>query len=494
MGMGCLECAQQWFSVPAGAVFSDQVIENQLFLTDTRAGKSVIKVCSRSIAAALVLAGACFGVSADAAGAKDKFVALGTGSPNGTYAPVGSGICDLVNEGRASTGVRCIAYNTGGSVYNIQAITSGELEMGITRSDLAYQSYEGIDSFKAIGPNRDIRAITTLYAMPIAVVVKNDAGIEKFADMVGKRINIGNKGSGKRSVADLILGQMGWQRGDFSAVLELTTTQMGKAFCDGNVDILIEGLGNPSQFYEKMVGECGGKFLAVPDDVVAKIRKNFPYFAALDIPGGIYSNTPSPVGTFGFKATLVTKASLSDATAYDVTAAVFDAFEKFQEKHASLKLADPISMVNNGIFIPIHPGAERYLRERGLLKPPAPAKTAAVTAGDDKSAPKKKETPAEADKEEDKSEPVEIKAAPKKPAEPKQAAPKQTEPKQTEPTQAEPKQTEPTEMKTATQQPAEPMQGKPAEMQAVPVTPVEQNQIEQKPSEPSAPATKGASQ
>jgi TRAP transporter TAXI family solute receptor len=279
MGMGCLEYAQQWFSVPAGVVFAGQVIENQLFLTDTRAGRSVIKVCSRSIAAALVLTGACFGASPGGAIAKDKFVALGTGSPNGTYAPVGSGICDLVNEGRANTGVRCIAYNTGGSVYNIQAITSGELEMGITRSDLAYQSYEGIDSFKAIGPNRDIRAITTLYAMPIAVVVKNDAGIEKFADMVGKRINIGNKGSGKRSVADLILGQMGWQRGDFSAILELTTTQMGKAFCDGNVDILIEGLGNPSQFYEKMVGECGGKFLAVPDEVVAKIRKMFPVSA-----------------------------------------------------------------------------------------------------------------------------------------------------------------------------------------------------------------------
>lgn len=332
-------------------------------------------------AAGLVL-GCAFGFAfAGDAAAKDKFVALGTGSPNGTYAPVGSGICDLVNENRAEHGVRCIAYNTGGSVYNIQAITSGELEMGITRSDLAYQSYEGIDEFRAIGPNRAIRAITTLYAMPIAIVVKKDAGIEKFADMVGKRINIGNKGSGKRSVADLILGQMGWQKGDFSAALELTTTQMGKAFCDGNVDILIEGLGNPSKFYEKMIGECGGKFLAVPEDVVAKIRKNFPYFAALDIPGGIYTNTPNPVGTFGFKATLVTKASLSPDTAYDVTAAVFDAFEKFQDKHASLKLADPISMVNNGIFIPLHPGAERYLRERGLLKPPQTA--SAAKAGND---------------------------------------------------------------------------------------------------------------
>ena len=338
-------------------------------------------IAYRPFAASVAFACALSCAAAGTVEAKDKFVALGTGSPSGTYAPVGSGICDMVNEGRATTGVRCIAYNTGGSVYNIQAITSGELEMGITRSDLAYQSYEGIDSFKAIGPNKDIRAITTLYAMPIAVIVKRDSDIKEFKDLLGKRINIGNKGSGKRPVAELILSEMGWQKGEFSAVLEMTTKQMGKAFCDGNVDILIEGLGNPSKFYEQMIGECGGKFLDVPKAVVDKIRRNFPYFAALDIPGGIYSDTPNPVGTFGFKATLVTKASLSADTAYDVTAAVFDAFEKFQEKHPSLKLADPISMVNNGIFIPLHPGAERYLRERGYLKPPStPATVSALPA------------------------------------------------------------------------------------------------------------------
>jgi TRAP transporter TAXI family solute receptor len=141
-------------------------------------------------------ANACFGMAVAMtlatmgtfANAKDKFIALGTGSPNGTYAPVGAGICDLVNLNRPNHGVRCIAYNTGGSVYNIQAITSGELEMGITRSDLAFQSHEGINAFKAIGPNPDIRAVTTLYAMPIAVLVRKDAGIETFNDMVGKRI------------------------------------------------------------------------------------------------------------------------------------------------------------------------------------------------------------------------------------------------------------------------------------------------------------------
>ncbi|MDD9878182.1 MAG: TAXI family TRAP transporter solute-binding subunit [Magnetovibrio sp.] len=170
--------------------------------------------------------------AAPAALAKDKFVALGTGSPNGTYFPVGRGICDLVNDSRLEHGVRCIAYNTGGSVYNIQAVMSGELEMGITRSDLAFQAHDGLNAFKAIGPNPEIRAVTTLYSMPIAVLVRKDAEIETFQDLEGKRINIGNKGSGKRSVAELIMNIMGWQRGDFSAVLELSTKKMGKALED----------------------------------------------------------------------------------------------------------------------------------------------------------------------------------------------------------------------------------------------------------------------
>ena len=339
----------------------------------------------RASVVAGLMAGLTLGMAAPHdAMAKDKFVALGTGSPSGTYAPVGAGICDLVNDNRPTHGVRCIAYNTGGSVYNIQAIMSGELEMGITRSDLAFQAYKGINAFKAIGPNPDIRAVTTLYSMPIAVLVKKSADINSFEELEGKRINIGNKGSGKRSVSELILNIMGWQKGDFSAVLELNTKQMGKAFCDDNVDILIEGLGNPSKFYEEMVRDCGGKFLAVPPEVVGKIKKQFPYFAALDIPGGLYSETPDNIGTFGFKATLVTKREVHPDTVYDVTAAMFDAFEKFQDKHPSLKLSSLKPMVQNGIFIPFHPGAERYLREKGYLTPDPPAAKPEKVAMDNK--------------------------------------------------------------------------------------------------------------
>lgn len=301
-----------------------------------------------------------------AAAGMDKFIALGTGSTSGTYFPVGKGICELINKGRAEHGVRCIAYSTGGSVYNIQAITSGELEMGITRSDLAYQSHDGSAGFTAIGPNKDLRAVATLYSMPIAILVRKDANITTFADLKGKRINIGNKGSGKRSVADLIFNIMEWTKDDFSETLEYPTKRMGQAFCDGELDILIEGLGNPAAFYEKMVGECDGKFIIVPGAVVDKIKRKFPYFSSLSIPGEMYTDTPKPIPTFGFKAMLVTRRGVHPDTVYQVARSIFGNFHKFQEKHPSLRLATPKKMANEGIFIPLHEGALRYYKEHGI--------------------------------------------------------------------------------------------------------------------------------
>lgn len=296
----------------------------------------------------------------------DKFIAMGTGSTSGTYYPVGKGICELVNDGREDHRMRCIAYNTGGSVYNIQAITSGELEMGITRSDLAYQAYKGEGAFKPMGPNSGLRAVATLYSMPIAILVKKSAGIEKFDDLKGRRINIGNKGSGKRSVADLIFTVMGWTKKDFSEVHELSTKKMGQAFCDDKVDILIEGLGNPAAFYEKMISECDGGFIPVPDAVVTKIKKNFPFYASLEIPGKMYTGTPEPVPTFGFKAILVTRKDVHPETIYRVTGSIFGNFDKFRSKHPSLKIVDPGSMATEGIFIPLHEGAARYYKEHGI--------------------------------------------------------------------------------------------------------------------------------
>ena len=204
--------------------------------------------------------------------AMEKIVALATGSTNGTYYPVGKAICDMVNADRMATGVRCIRYSTGGSVYNIEALRSRELDLGITRSFLTFQSANARGVFSGTSKNLNLRAVATLYAMPVAFIVRKDAGISRFEELTKLRFNIGNRGSGKRAVSDLLFKIMGWKHSDFSEVTEFSTKNLGDAFCGDEVDVIIEGLGNPAKLYKRIIEECDGEFLAVPADVVSRIR------------------------------------------------------------------------------------------------------------------------------------------------------------------------------------------------------------------------------
>ena len=146
----------------------------------------------RHLALMACVATGCVAGAVDSAWATDKFLALGTASTRGTYYPVGNSLCGLINKDRDRHLVRCLSYTTGGSVYNIQALSSGELDLAITRSDLAYKAFNGLGEFAAIGANRALRTVTNLYNQPVVITVRKDSGINSFADFKGKVINIGN--------------------------------------------------------------------------------------------------------------------------------------------------------------------------------------------------------------------------------------------------------------------------------------------------------------
>lgn len=295
----------------------------------------------------------------------DKFLALGTSSTSGVYYPVGKAIAGLINAHRLEHGIRCIAYSTGGSVYNIHALASGELDLAITCMDLAYHAYNGSSIFDSFGPNRNLRVITALYDMPVAIIVKNDSGISCFEDLPGKRINIGNLGSAKRTIADLLFKVMGWSRKDFSKVLELPTKKMDGAFCNGEVNILIQALGIPASFYDRIMRECGGKFLDIPAEVINKVRRDNPLFENARIPGGLYPNNPNEVSTFKTNVVLITSSRLHNKSIYQVAKAIFHDIGQFKGKHPALMNFNPDNMIRENI-IPFHTGALQYYREKGL--------------------------------------------------------------------------------------------------------------------------------
>jgi TRAP transporter TAXI family solute receptor len=309
------------------------------------------------------------GTASASAAALDKFLALGTSSSGGVYYPVGEAICALINAGRIEHRIRCAAYTTGGSVYNIQALQSGELDLAITRADLAYQAYRGEGEFASMGANRNLRAITNLYSQPVAVVAKADSGIKSLDQAQGKRVNIGNLGSGKRTIAELIFDIEHWSSKNFKQTLELSSEDSEKAFCEGRVDVLIEALGMPSAFYDRLTQKCNGMFVPLSDSLIAGIRKRAPFFFVDTIPGGVYPHNPAGVRTVGIKVVLITTSRVHPYSIRVVAQSMFDDLAKLRARSRALSQATTQSMLLEGINIPFHEGALDYYRSKGLITP-----------------------------------------------------------------------------------------------------------------------------
>ena len=300
--------------------------------------------------------------------AMDKFIAVGTGSTGGVFYPVGRGICKLVNAGRLIHRIRCLAYETGGSVYNIEAVRSRELDVGITRSDLATLTFQGKSiPPNELGPATDLRAIANLYEMPVGIIVKESAKINSLNDFKGKRLNFGNRGSGKRTMAELLFKYKGWVNSDFKEVTEYKTEKMGKAFCANKLDILIELLGHPAEFYSKMIEQCGGKLFNFTQDEIEGLTKILPFSIPQKIRGGLYYDTPHDTKTFGFQAVMITSSKIHPKSIFLFMKSTFGNFKKLHNIHPALEATNLGSMAK-GLGIPLHKGALQFYGKNGTQK------------------------------------------------------------------------------------------------------------------------------
>lgn len=317
--------------------------------------------------AALLLAAASLLAHAPAALAQQKFVTIGTGGVTGVYYAAGGAICRLMNKDRAKTGIRCSVESTGGSVYNINSIRSGELDFGVTQSDWMYHAVKGDKVFEKDGPMKDLRAVFSIHPEPFTVVARKEANIQKFEDFKGKRFNIGNPGSGTRASLEELLEAMGMKISDFSLASELKADEHGAALCDNKIDGFFYGVGHPSANIQDPTTTCGAKLVSLTGPAVDKLVKNAPYYAYAEIPGGLYANNPQPTKTYGVLATLVTSSKVSDEVVYQLVKAVFENFDDFKKLHPAFAHLDPKHMVKDGLSAPLHPGAMKYYKEKGWL-------------------------------------------------------------------------------------------------------------------------------
>jgi TRAP transporter TAXI family solute receptor len=299
--------------------------------------------------------------------AQQQFITIGTGGVTGVYYAAGGAICRLMNETRNEHGFRCSVESTAASVYNLNAIRQGELDFGVTQSDVMYFAVNGEADFAQAGPWEDLRAVFSLHPEPFTLVARPDAGIEAFEDLTGKRVNIGAPGSGTQASMDIILEAMGMSRGDFALASELRPDEHGPALCDNQVDAFFYGVGHPSANIADPTTTCEAQLVPITGEAIDGLIEGNPYYAAATIPGGTYANNDEDVETFGVLAVLAASTDTPEDAVYALVKAVFENFDTFKSLHPALANLSEENMIVDGLSAPLHAGAERYYKERGWL-------------------------------------------------------------------------------------------------------------------------------
>jgi uncharacterized protein len=298
--------------------------------------------------------------------AKTTFITIGTGGITGVYYPTGGAIAKIVNKKKDVYGIRCTVESTGGSVFNVNAIMAGDLQFGVVQSDRQFQAINALAEWKDKGKQEDLRAVFSIHPESITLVAAVDANINDIMDLKGKRVNIGNPGSGQRQNAIDALEAVGIDYKTDMNAEGIKASESASLLQDGRIDAFFYTVGHPSgSIKEATAGARKVRFASITgiDSLLAK----YPYYAKAYIPVKLYpgaENTEN-VDTFGVKATFVTSAKVPDDVVYAVTKEVFDNFDDFKKLHPAYAVLTKEGMLE-GLSAPLHPGALKYYKEAGL--------------------------------------------------------------------------------------------------------------------------------
>ncbi|NAW33659.1 TAXI family TRAP transporter solute-binding subunit [Halomonas alimentaria] len=297
---------------------------------------------------------------------EERFITIGTGGQTGVYYVVGQSVCRLVNR-LEDANIKCNAPSTGGSVANVNGIKSGQLDMGVVQSDVQYQAYNGTGNFEG-DAYEDLRAVFRVHGEPLTLLARADSGIETLDDLEGKRVNIGNPGSGQRNTMEVVMEAKGWTEDTFALASQLDAAEQAAALADNNVDAMVYVVGHPNGSIQEATTTVDARLIPLNGEAIDGIVEEFPYYSKSVIPGGLYKGNDEDVDTFGVAATFVTTAQADEDIVYQTVKAIFDNFDRFKQLHPAFENLDPEEMVSSGLSAPLHDGAARYYREQGWIE------------------------------------------------------------------------------------------------------------------------------
>lgn len=296
-----------------------------------------------------------------------QFVTIGTGGVTGVYYPTGRAISKMIMKDEKSDFTATVE-STAGSVYNINAVMSGDLDFGIAQSDMQYQAYFGKVNWDGKAQT-SLRSVFSIHPESVTLVVSDGAGINSIADLGGKRVNLGNVGSGQLQNAQDVLEALGMSKDDVNAKY-IKAVEAPNLLQEKKLDAFFYTVGHPSEAVKEATqGEIKVKIIPITGDKIKALIKEKPYYAESIIEVKNYPDieNTNDIKSVGVKATLVTSIDMSDDIVYEITKDVFENLEDFKKLHPAYSVLTKENMLQ-GLSAPIHPGALKYYKEAGLDK------------------------------------------------------------------------------------------------------------------------------
>jgi len=297
------------------------------------------------------------------------FVTIGTGGVTGVYYPTGGAISRIINKKYDTYKIKATVESTGGSVYNINAVMNGDLQFGVAQSDRQFQAIKGQKEWEKKGPQKDLRSVFSIHPESITLIASENSGIKSIRDLKGKRVNLGNPGSGQLGNSQDALQAFGLAEGDLNAVY-IKAVEAPGLIQDERLDAFFYTVGHPNgNIKEATSGRIRVRIIPIEGPELDVLIRKYPYYAKSVIPAKLYPNAVGgqDVNSFGVKATFITSIKVSEDIVYAITKEIFENFEEFKKLHPAYQVLTKENMLA-GLSAPLHPGAAKYYKEAGLTK------------------------------------------------------------------------------------------------------------------------------
>ncbi len=290
--------------------------------------------------------------------AETVFINIGTGGTAGTYYPLGGAIAEILKSN--IPGANATAESTGASAANINMLNQGEIDLAFVQNDVSYYADLGIELFQEQGKIEGLKALATLYPEVCQIITTKNTGITSVADFADKKIAVGAAGSGVEANARQILAAYGFSYDDIKPQY-LSFAEAAAGLKDGNIDAAFITAGTPTSAVLDLSAQNEVVLLPIDDEIADQLVEDFPFYTKVTVTADVYGMA-SDVNTLAVKAMLVTTDKMSEEMAYNITKAIYENLDKLGAAHSAGKLIT-LETAQDGISIPLHPGAEKYFNE-----------------------------------------------------------------------------------------------------------------------------------